>query len=362
MSLLTRLKERHAWRTWDNYTQRRGNVLAAGMAFIGLFSVFGALATGFSLFARLLGGNTALYLRVVNAVDEALPGLLDVGPDGGTISPRDLVQSTALSWAGVVAFLATLFAGLAWLDATREGIRQMFDCELLTGNIVVKKVRDTGVLATLGVVVVTSAVLSLAVGAAAGALLGLVGLEGSAVSGAILWVLSIVVVFLIDALTLVVLFRLLSGLQLPWSDLRTGILVGALGLGVLKRLAGELLGSAGRGNPLLATGAVVVGLLVWLNLVSRLTLLTASWVATTVHEREPALQPQAATAHRHAVVGASGRAIELGPREPLMPTFGQRSADRTVLAAGVVLGGLGVAALRIVGSGAATVVRSLRGD
>jgi len=363
--LLARLQATHLLRTWANYSSRRGGVLASGMAYIGLFSVFGALATGFSIFAQVLGGNTDLFGQVVSAVDSNLPGLLDVGPDGGAISPDDLVQSENLSLAGAVAFVTTLVAGLGWLDATRESIRAMFDLPTLQGNVVVKKLRDVGVLATLGLVLVLSAVLSLAVNAAARPILRVVGVEGGPISTAILFVLSTLVVLAVDALIFVVLFRVLSGLTIAWPDLRTSVLIGAVGLGILKLLAGRLLGSAGSGNPLLATGAVIVGLLVWLNLVSRLTLLSASWVATTVHDPVTSLvkSPSAAQARgrAHAVLGASGRPVELGPREPLMPTFGQRSADRTALAAGVVLGGLGLAALRVIGTGVGTVVRSVRG-
>lgn len=360
--MLVRLQNSHVYRTWQHHGQRRGAVLASGMAYTGLFSVFGALATGFTVFALLLGRSTELYGQVVAAVDDALPGLLDVGPDGGAVSPDDLVTSTALSWAGLVATVTTLVAGLGWLDAAREGIRAMFDVGTLQGNVVVKKVRDLGVLATLGLVLVLSAVLSLVVGAAAGQLVELAGLDGSTVASVVLQVSSVLVVFVVDCIIFVVLFRLLSGLRLSWPELRTGVLIGAAGLGILKRLAGLLLGQAGSGNPLLATGAVLVGLLVWLNLVSRLTLLAASFVATTVHDPQPSSVRSPTTARGHAVTGPSGRPLELGPREALMPTFGQRSANRTAVAAGIVMGGVAVTALRVVGSGAATVLRSVRGS
>lgn len=364
--LLARFFATHLWRTWDNHSQRRGAVLASGMAYAALFSVFGALATGFSLFALVLGSNTGLYNEVVAAVDSALPGLLDVGSDGGAVSPRDLVQSNALSVTGAVAFAATIYAGLGWLDAAREGIRAMFDIRTLPGNIAVKKVRDLGVMLTLGLVLVLSAVLSLVVGAAADPVLRVVGLDGSPAAAAILWVLSLLVVLVVDVLVFVVLFRLLSGLDLSLRDLRTGVLIGAVGLGILQRVAGLLLGQTGSGNPLLATGAVLVGLLVWLNLASRVTLLAASWVATTVHERGVSLlkSPDAAAVGgpSHAVYGSSGRPVALGPRELVMPNFSRRAADRTTFAAGVVLGGLLLGAARVVLTGAATAVRAVVGS
>jgi membrane protein len=76
--------------------------------------------------------------------------------------------------------------------------------------------------------------------------------------------------------------------------------------------------------------AVVVGLLVLLSLMSRVRRLAAASAATMGQARGrldlagPAPSTPAAPA--------------LGPREAVLPTFGQRSADRTTLAAGAMLG------------------------
>ena len=65
----------------------------------------------------------------------------------------------------------------------------------------------------------------------------------------------------------------------PRRDLLIGAAVAATGMGVV-RLAGTSLvaGSVDR-NPLLASFAAIVVLLLWINLIARIVLLAAAWTA-----------------------------------------------------------------------------------
>ncbi len=179
--LLARLQRTHAWRAWQAYGKRRGPILAGGIAYAGLFSVFGAVVAGFSVFGLVLGSNGPLFDAVVRAVDDSLPGLLDVPAGDGVIEPSSLVDPNLVSWTGAIAFLTAVLAGLGWLDALREGVRAMAGLPPLEQNVVKAKLVDVGVLATLGLAVLASAVLSIGTGSAASWLLQQVGLEGGPV-------------------------------------------------------------------------------------------------------------------------------------------------------------------------------------
>ncbi|HZI96349.1 MAG TPA: YihY/virulence factor BrkB family protein [Actinomycetales bacterium] len=341
---LARLKASHGWRAWERYGRHRGNVLAGGVAYFALFSVFSALAVGITVLGLVAGRDSSLQGDVLDEVDAQLPGLLDIGADGGAVDPADLLADDVLSVAGAVAFVIAVLAGLGWLDAMREGIRAVFGLDTDQRNLVVKKLKDVGVLATLGLAVLASAVLSVVVNAGAGALLEGVGLDGGPIGRVLLRALGVAVVLVVDTAIFMILFRLLSGLSVPWRDLRSGAVFGAVGLGLLKLFGGLLLGGAGGSNPLLAAGAVVVGLLVWMNLVSRLTLVAAAWAATHVAEAGP----------DHA--GTTGRVpprreVPVGPRDVMAPTFGRRAADRTTLAAGAVLGVGALVSARVAAGG-----------
>jgi len=102
----------------------------------------------------------------------------------------------------------------------------------------------------------------------------------------------------------VVLLRLLSGVSMPWSDLRQAALVGAIGAGVLK-IAVSYGVVGGSTNPVLASFAIIIGLLVVINLLSRVTLLAAAWAAV-----------------------GRGRPTSAPPRRPSPPRAGCRTRGR----------------------------------
>lgn len=326
-ALLARLKASHAYRSWQRYNDSRGNVLAGGVAYLGFFSLIPALVLGFTVFGFVLRGQPDLFARVVSYVSGTLPGILrdSAHPDGILDASRPPTPN-ALSITGAVSLVILLLSGLGWVDALRQGVRAMFDEPKLKANAVVVKVRDVGVLATLGVAVLLSAVLSFVVSAAATWALGLVNAADSTVGHVLLRGLGTLAVLAADFALMVIVLRLMSGIDLPRADLAQGALVGAVGLGVLKLASGLLLASASR-KPLLAGFAVVIGLLVLMNLISRIMLLSAAWAATTATERGHLPSGPLSPLPRPA-----------GPRDDVLPTFGPRAADRTAVAAGAVLG------------------------
>jgi len=357
--LLARLQRTRGWRAWQAHGERRGPILAGGIAYAGLFSVFGAVVAGFSVFGLVLGINGPLFDAVVRAVDDTLPGLLDVPAGDGVIEPASLVDPDLVSWTGAIAFLAAVLAGLGWLDALREGVRAMAGLPPMQQSVVKAKLVDVGVLATLGLAVLASAVLSIVTGSAASWLLQQVGLDGGPVASGLLRVAALLVVAVADALILLVVYRPLAGLHLPWVRMRPAVLAGGLALAVLTHLSGLLVGAAGSRNPLLATGAVLVGLLVVLNLISRIMLLTACWMVTVD-------DPRAVLEHGPA------EAVDLTKDDPrpsqraarlagARPTYGQRAADRTTLAAGLALGATVVVTGRVLRRGAGSLLALARG-
>ena len=326
-ALLARLKASHAYRSWQRYNDSRGNVLAGGVAYLGFFSIIPALVLGFTVFGFVLRGQPELFARVVSYVSRTLPGILrDSAHPDGILNASQPPTPNVLSITGAVSLVTLLLSGLGWVDALRQGVRAMFDEPKFRANPVVLKVKDVGMLATLGVAVLLSAVLSFVVSAAATWVLALFDAQDSTVGHVLLRVLGTLAVLAADFALMVIVLRLMSGIELPRADLAQGALVGAVGLGVLKLASGLLLASASR-KPLLAGFAVIIGLLVLMNLISRIMLLAAAWAATTATERghlpsqAPAPQPQPA-----------------GPRDDVLPSFGPRAADRTAVAAGAVLG------------------------
>jgi membrane protein len=109
---------------------------------------------------------------------------------------------------------------------------------------------------------------------------------------------AILVVFIIDTLALAVMFRFLSGAAMPWRRMWVGSLLGAAAISALQLLSGLLFASAAA-NPLLATFAVFIGLLLWFRLTGIVILVAAAWVAveaSDAHETLRKVTPEALAA------------------------------------------------------------------
>jgi membrane protein len=160
---------------------------------------------------------------------------------------------------------------------------------------------------------------------------------------------------------MVVLLRVVSGLEVPWRNLFQGALVGGVGFSLLRISAAALLPRL-TANPLYASFVVVVGLLVWLNLVARLMLISAAWAANDVD-----LAPIGDLTARPRVDGIPAPLPTTVPartaavRDPALPSFGTRSLDRATLGSGLVLGAMAMAATSALVRGLRSVARLGRG-
>ncbi|HET7399825.1 MAG TPA: YihY/virulence factor BrkB family protein [Intrasporangium sp.] len=334
-ALWERLQGTHVLRAWRRYGRANGDLLAGGVGYFAFFSIFPALALGFTVFGAVLGGRPDLLEAIGNAVDDSLPGMVRTArhPDGllGLSAPA----TSTLTITGIVSVVTLLYAGSGWIGALRTGIRAVFGLESGLGNPVVTKLRDLGVLASLGLGVALSAVLTSSVGGLAGWLAGLVGLPGG---GLLVSAVGLLVGFLVDTLLMVVLLRVLSGVPLPWVDVRNGAVLGAAALTLLKFFGGQLIARA-TSNPLLGAVAVAVGLLFWLNLMARVVLFCAAWAANDV-DRVAGVGEAGAPAPATVPAPAHSGADPAGAAPPgAAPHTGEvRRADRLALATGALLG------------------------
>ncbi|RHA39653.1 YihY/virulence factor BrkB family protein [Cellulomonas rhizosphaerae] len=282
-SLVGRAKALLAWwnatrpaRANARFGERGGGVLTGGIAYAALFSVFAALTIGYTIFMAVLGNNEKLRQSVLDAINDNLPGLIDTGSNQGMIDPESLKLSGGLTTTGIIAVVVLLLSALSATAALRTGVRAMF-AEEGGGNAITGKLRQLGGLAGLAFAVLLAAILTTAVGSAAQWLLSALG-WGDA-SGVTLRIVGILVALVIDAATFVLIVRLLAGENPPRRDLLWGAVIAGVGIGVVRFLGTTVVaGSVGK-NPLFTSVAVIVTLLIWVNLISRIVLLASAWVA-----------------------------------------------------------------------------------
>jgi membrane protein len=364
-STVARLRASKPWRAWERYSEARGNILAGGVSYFAFFSIFPAVALAFTVFGFVLHGHPELLQSVTTNLNANLPGFVKDAHHDGLI-PIQAPRPAALTITGVIAFVSLVLAGMGWLGAVREGIRAVFGARGALGNLVTTKLRDLGVLFALGLGILVAAVLTIVVGGTADWIAERIGMSGQS------WILvlsGLPVSVLVDTALMLLLMRVLSGVPGTWRELSQGALVGGVGFSLMKIFADALLQRL-TANPLFASLAIVFGLLIWLNLIARLTLIAAAWAANDVarshggellspgHAGGDAALP--ATADSRATP-ATRRTLTAGPvtqtsgttRAASRPTFGVRSADRTTLAAGAVLGAF-------IASAAGMLLRSIR--
>jgi membrane protein len=285
-------------RVFVHYTESRGFLLAGGLSYQAIFGVFAALWVGFSVAGLLVETNPDIRQAFFRILNESIPGLIDTGNGKGIVDPDDLQTGVVLSWTGAIALGGLLFTALGWLASARDAIRTLFGLpgELL--NFFLLKLKDIGLGICFGVALLVSSALLVFSTQAVNWMLGLVGVDDQSLFAVIAGrTIGLTLMFALDTVTLAALYRFLSGLTIPWKRLFAGARLGAAALGVLKVLGSALLGGATR-NPLLASFALIIGLLIWFNLICQVILLAASWIAVGMADAGLIPDPRVAAERR----------------------------------------------------------------
>ncbi|MFZ0217690.1 MAG: YihY/virulence factor BrkB family protein, partial [Candidatus Dormiibacterota bacterium] len=275
--LVLRIQQLRPVRVIQQFGQRQGNLLAAGMSYQALFAIFAAIWLIFSVAGIWLTSNPALLHSFISVLNRSVPGLIG---SGGAISEDALTRvSGTLGWTGIIAAVGLLLTATGWLSYTRTAVRAMFRLGNDPTNPVLQKLRDLGLAFVFGILLIAAALVSLISTAVIRELFALFGISHdsfwSFASGS---AIGFLITAALNTITLAGMFRLLSHLAIPLRRLLVGALLGGIALAVLSTLSGLVLGGASR-NPLAASFAVIIGLLIWFNLVCRVLLIAASWIA-----------------------------------------------------------------------------------
>jgi membrane protein len=318
----------HAVRTVDRNSDVLASRWAGAITYFGFLSFFPLLALAFAVVGYVSDSFPGAQDAVTTAVADIFPSL--IGSGDGQINIQDVIDAKA--GAGLLGLLGLLYSGLGWVDALRDGLRRVFGTLDERLGFVAKKLGDVIVLVLLGISLIASVVVTSLATAVTEDVLGLVDLQDSLVATGLLRVLSVTLALAADTVLFAILISRLSGARLPWSRVRSGAVLGAVGFEVLKLLATFLIGRA-TGNPVYATFGVVVGLLVWMNLLSRLILFAAAWTATLPYSLEPAGIGQTGVGQRSGFAAASEPVTVVAPpdfeQQPGgIPAAGPRSPRR----------------------------------
>ena len=275
--MLSRLRARlpfvdHLFRTWARYQADTGDRLAAMVTYYWFLSLFPILLLSVYVL-RLVTGDDA-QAQVTDALDGYLPADL-VTTIGKT------VQSNA-GTAGVIGAVGLLFSGLGWIDGLRQAIRTVWHQATTPRNLVVRKLIDIVALVGLVAVVGASVTITGLVSSGPEYVLEQLGVQSDgAAAKAVLKASGLLLTFGADLALFLYLFVRLARVPTPLRQVVKGAVFGAVGFGVLKVVGGFYVArTTSKGEATYGAFAVVVGLLLFLNLVSRLILLAAAFTVT----------------------------------------------------------------------------------
>jgi membrane protein len=265
------------------YTENRGPMLADSVTYRTLFSVFAGVLLGFSIAGLVLAGNPELLQALIVSVNAAIPGL--VGEEG-IIDPSSITIPLSLSLTTALSVIGLVGAAIGAIGSLRVAFRAL--AENLNDDIffVWVLLRNLLIAMGIGAAFAASAAITFFANAGISALSEFLGLsEGNPLSVIGTRVVSILLVFLLDAAAIAVLFRTLSGVKASWRTLVPGAFYGAIGLTVLQQLSSLFVAGAGN-NPLLASFASLIALLLWFNLSAQVILIAGAYIITSVREEE----------------------------------------------------------------------------
>ena len=313
----------HLIRAFGRYQADAGDRQAAAVTFFGFLSFFPILALATSVLSYALGDEAVG--TVVREVNAYAPGLAD------QLGLEEILSNNRKAGvAGLLGLAGLLYSGLGWVDALREAIRAIWHHNVKAGNFVVKKARDVVVLAGLGVTVLLSIGISAATGVASDFVLEQVGLDGRPVATAVTWVSGLLLGLLTSTGLFLFLFWRLPKVKSPVRRVLKGALLAAVLFELLKRVGAFYIERTTE-NPLYGSFAVIVGLLVWINIVSRMLLVCAAWTVTAPYDSD--IEPSG-TANAQAAQRA-GIPTEFADADPDDPPTLQEDGAPSPLAAAV---------------------------
>ncbi len=284
--LIAAAQETRVARALQRYGKARGGLLAGGIAYSALFSIVAALTIAWTVFMATLGGNADARASVIEAVNQALPGILQDGSGAGLIDPDQLVLDSAINLASIISALVLLWTAVSIMTNIRSAVQAMFGIVAPIENFALQKLRDLAGFAAMALGIVTSALLGTAAGTAGRAIMDALGLGDNPVAAFFVRVGGLLVAAGVATLTFAFLLRVTAAVRPLRRDLWLGSAVGGVVVQVILFLGTSVVSSVSD-NPLLAASASIATLLLFVNLLSRVLLMVAAFTANPPAPEKP---------------------------------------------------------------------------
>ena len=284
------LRERYGWfdhlaRMIDRYVNNHGYHFAASITYFSVLSLIPLLMVLLAAAGFVLGGHPTLLQQLHNGINDVVPGAL--GPLMESLVNNVIDHKVKL---GIFGLVVGLYSGWNWMNALRDALTGMWEQRKPDVPLLRTIVRDLLALGSLGVAIAISFGLTEAGAALGGWLLRLLGWSGFGWANVGLQIASVVLALIADWLVFCWVLTKMPREPVPLRSAVRGAAGAAIAFEILKRGANLYLDALGR-SPTGITFGSIVGLLVFVYLVSRVLILAAAWTATTQRQRPPVPAP-----------------------------------------------------------------------
>jgi YihY family inner membrane protein len=304
-----RFQRRHAWAGFPfavvkKYGDDQAGYLAALIAYYGFFSVFPLMLVFVSVLGIVLANNPQLRQEII---DSALAQFPIVGP---TIA-EEVHAITGNAVALTIGIVTALWAGLGVVQATQNAMNQVWDIPRKDRpNFFISRLRSLLMLFVLGTTLLASTFFS-----------GLATARSSNAAVILTWEIGLSLVF--NLVLFLLIYRVLTRLDLRWRDVLPGAIVAAVLWTALQGVGGYFVEhTINRASNVYGTTlALVIGLLVWIYLGGQLTLLCAEINVVRARRLWPRSLVQPISEADQRVIRAGTLAERRRPEQQITVTF-----------------------------------------
>ena len=274
------LRAQHAWLdhlmiAGTRYGERNGDMYAASITYFSFLAIFPLLLFAVAVLGFLLRNDPALYDSLNKTIGESMPGGVGEMISNALTAARE--QATSI---GIISFVLVAYTGTGWVANIRKATQEMWGHTPQNQNFIKEKLRDLGTLAGLGLALLLSVALSTLAGDVTTYLVKLIRLDGVPGASFLMKAIAIAVALLADTVIFLYVIVTLPRQKMPFRAVLRGAVLGAVGFEILK-IVGTVYIPRVAASPAAGVFGAVLGLLIWINLMSRLMLLVLTWTATS---------------------------------------------------------------------------------
>jgi membrane protein len=322
----------HVADAYQHYKDHHGDHLAAAITYFSFLALFPLIFLAVSVGGFILTAHPNLKDDLFSAIHRNVPGDF-----GNTVANAIDAAINSRTSVGLIGVVGIALAGLGWVANLRKAIDIVWGSTPLERNFFLSKALDALALVGLGLAVAISLGLTFVGTVASHRVIDWIGWTNTSWTGLATKVIGIALAVLGDMLVFGwLLIRLPQVLVTRRIAIRTTLLA-AVGFEVLKLVGTYYLARIAQSPAAAALGAVI-GILIFINLVSRYLLYCVAWAAVATTAGKPAAivaEPPA----QEAPAATPSRPEPVSPVSPVGLAAG-------LLSVGVALGAGSVAALQ----------------